>query len=124
MENIINNEELFGKSALDELTNENLPALIEDDPEKRLRSFLSSPFISASLPLKDVNKNIFKRKYNNISLSLASTADKVPFGKYGRLLLTILTTHAVLMTEALWFNTIQFVIFSKKCSFQQAEVTK
>ena len=43
MENIINNEELFGKSALDELTNENLPALIEDDPEKRLRSFLSSP---------------------------------------------------------------------------------
>src|SRR5574344_2276786 len=96
MENIINNEELFGKSALDELTNENLPALIEDDPEKRLRSFLSSPFISASLPLKDVNKNIFKRKYNNISLSLASTADKVPFGKYGRLLLTILTTHAVL----------------------------
>ena len=50
MENIINNEELFGKSALDELTNENLPALIEDDPEKRLRSFLSSPFISASLP--------------------------------------------------------------------------
>ena len=95
MENIINNEELFGKSALDELTNENLPALIEDDPEKRLRSFLSSPFISASLPLKDVNKNIFKRKYNNISLSLASTADKVPFGKYGRLLLIILTTHAV-----------------------------
>ena len=56
MENIINNEELFGKSALDEMTNENLPALIEDDPEKRLRSFLSSPFISASLPLKDVNK--------------------------------------------------------------------
>ena len=48
MENIINNEELFGKSALDEMTNENLPALIEDDPEKRLRSFLSSPFISAS----------------------------------------------------------------------------
>lgn len=65
------------------------------DPEVLLKSFLSSPFIAASLPLKDVNKNIFKRKYNNFTLSLASTADKVPFGKYGRLLLTILTTHAV-----------------------------
>ena len=95
MDNILNNEDLFGKSEIEEITTQNIPALIEDDPEKRLRSFLSSPFISASLPLKDVNKNIFKRKYNNISLSLASTADKVPFGKYGRLLLTILTTHAV-----------------------------
>lgn len=65
------------------------------DPEVLLKSFLSSPFIAASLPLKDVNKNIFKRKYNNFTLSLASSADKVPFGKYGRLLLTILTTHAV-----------------------------
>ena len=27
MENIINNEELFGKSALDELTNANLPEI-------------------------------------------------------------------------------------------------
>lgn len=75
---------------------ENLPALAKDDPEQLYRSFLSSPFIAASLPLKDVNKNVFRRKYNNFSLSLASTADKVPYGKYGRLLLTILTTHAVL----------------------------
>lgn len=65
------------------------------DADRLLKSFLSSPFIAASLPLKDVNKNLFKRKYNNFTLSLASTADKVPFGKYGRLLLTILTTHAV-----------------------------
>lgn len=75
---------------------ENLPQLMDDEPDKQLRSFLSSPFITASLPLKDINKNIFKRKYNNISLSITSSAEKVPFGKYGRLLLTILTTHAVI----------------------------
>ena len=73
-----------------------LPELFsEKDADTLLKSFLSSPFIAASLPLKDVNKNLFKRRYNNFTLSLASTADKVPFGKYGRLLLTILTTHAV-----------------------------
>lgn len=73
-----------------------IPKIFSEEGEERLlKSFLSSPFIAASLPLKDVNKNIFKRRYNNFALSLASTADKVPFGKYGRLLLTILTTHAV-----------------------------
>ena len=61
MDNILNNEDLFGNSEIEEITTQNIPALIEDDPEKRLRSFLSSPFISASLPLKDVNKNIFKQ---------------------------------------------------------------
>lgn len=75
---------------------ENLPALAKENPEQLYRSFLSSPFIAASLPLKDVNKNVFRRKYNNFSLCLASSADKVPYGRYGRLLLTILTTHAVL----------------------------
>ncbi len=89
----LNSEELFDE---DKINPENLPVLAKEQPEKMLRSFLSSPFISASLPLKDINKNVFKRKYNNITLSLASTAEKVPFGKYGRLLLTILTTHAVL----------------------------
>lgn len=89
----LNSEELFDE---EKITPENLPILAKEQPEKMLRSFLSSPFISASLPLKDINKNVFKRKYNNITLSLASTAEKVPFGKYGRLLLTILTTHAVL----------------------------
>lgn len=74
---------------------QNLPDLMKKDSDSLLKSFLSSPFIAASLPLKDVNKNLFKRRYNNFTLSLASTADKVPFGKYGRLLLTILTTHAV-----------------------------
>lgn len=59
------------------------------------RSYMSSPFIAASLPQKDVKKNIFKREYNNISMTLTSDT-KVPFGKNGRLLLSILTTHAVL----------------------------
>ena len=59
------------------------------------RRYMSSPFIAASLPLKDVKKNSFTREYNNISLTLTSDT-KVPFGKNGRLLLSILTTHAVL----------------------------
>ena len=93
--NEINAENLFDSELLNN-DKENLPVLAKNNPEKLYRSFLSSPFIAASLPLKDVNKNVFRRKYNNFSLSLASTADKVPYGKYGRLLLTILTTHAVL----------------------------
>lgn len=90
-----NEEKIFDSDAFEQNL-ENLPVLVKENPDRLYRSFLSSPFIAASLPLKDVNKNIFKRKYNNFSLSLASTADKVPYGRYGRLLLTILTTHAVL----------------------------
>ncbi len=59
------------------------------------RSFIPSIFISAALPLRDVNKEVFDRKYNNITLHLTSP-NKVPYGKYGRLLLSILTTHAVI----------------------------
>lgn len=78
---------------------EELFPLVEYGQEKKeimqFRSYMSSPFIAASLPLKDVKKNTFKREYNNISLTLTSDT-KVPFGKNGRLLLSILTTHAVL----------------------------
>ena len=59
------------------------------------RAYIPSIFISAALPLRDVNKEVFDRKYNNITLHLTSP-NKVPYGKYGRLLLSILTTHAVL----------------------------
>lgn len=62
---------------------------------KEYRGFLPSVFISASLPLRDVKSPYFKRKYNNIELYLTG-APKVPYGKYARLLLAILTTHAVL----------------------------
>ena len=58
------------------------------------RSYIPSIFISAALPLRDVKKTIFDRKYNNITLHLTSP-NKVPYGKYGRLLLSVLTTHAV-----------------------------
>ena len=61
----------------------------------RYRSYLLSPLIAAALPLKDVKKNLFERKYNNITLRITGGI-KVPYGKYGRLLLSILTTHAVL----------------------------
>ena len=62
---------------------------------QKYRSYMPSPFIAAALPARDVKKNIFVRKYNNITLRLTGGI-KVPFGKYGRLLLTILTTHAVI----------------------------
>ena len=62
---------------------------------QKYRSYMPSPFIAAALPARDVKKNVFVRKYNNITLRLTGGI-KVPFGKYGRLLLTILTTHAVI----------------------------
>ncbi len=71
------------------------PAESSEKTVQKFRSYLSSPFIAAALPQKDVKKNVFKRKYNNIELNLTSDT-KVPFGKNGRLLLSILTTHAVL----------------------------
>ena len=67
----------------------------EENKEKHLRSYIPSPFIAAALPSRDIKKNVFTRKYNNVIMKLSS-GSKVPFGKYGRLLLTILTTHAVL----------------------------
>lgn len=63
--------------------------------EKHTRAFLPSPFIVAALPTRDVKNLPFTRKYNDITLSL-SGQDHIPYGKYGRLLLTIFTTHAVL----------------------------
>ncbi|MCH5291308.1 MAG: plasmid encoded RepA protein [Treponema sp.] len=71
-------------------------ALIPVKPEvsAKYRSFLPSVFISAALPLRDVKRTVFERRYNNITLRLTSGV-KVPFGKYGRLLLSVLTTHAV-----------------------------
>lgn len=63
-----------------------------EEPQKR--AFVPSVFISAALPLRDNKRNTFTRKYNNITMTL-SGVKKVPYGKYGRLLLAILTTHAV-----------------------------
>lgn len=73
----------------------NLPENPEDSTEKHIRSYIPSPFIAAALPSRDIKKTVFIRKYNNVTMKLSS-GSKVPFGKYGRLLLTVLTTHAVL----------------------------
>lgn len=70
--------------------------LFEFKPEeKHLRAYVPSPFIVAALPSRDVKNLPFQRSYNDITLTL-SGINHVPYGKYGRLLLTILTTHAVL----------------------------
>lgn len=69
--------------------------IVPEEDARKYRSFLPSPFIAASLPLRFVKSSKFTRKYNDMSLTLSS-ADYLPYGRYGRLLLTILTTHAVL----------------------------
>ena len=73
----------------------NSPApLTEQQTAKFYRSYIPRIFIAASLPLRDVKKTHFERKYNSITLHLNSP-NMVPYGKYARLLLSVLTTHAV-----------------------------
>lgn len=67
----------------------------EDKKEKELMAYMPSPFIVAALPTRAVKKVPFVRKFNDITLTL-SGVNQVPYGKNGRLLLTIFTTHAVL----------------------------
>ncbi len=63
------------------------------------RSYIPSFFTTASLPFKNVNKTTFTRKGSQgVTLTLTSPTN-VPFGKFGRLLLSVLTTHAVLSKE-------------------------
>lgn len=66
----------------------------DKDDEKKLRAYMPSIFISAALPLRSVATKTFTRKYNNIELVLQA-ADGVPYGKYARLLLSLMTTYAV-----------------------------
>lgn len=71
----------------------------EKKEERKLLSFLPGLFTTASLPFKNVKKTSFKRRGSQgLSLTLTSPIN-VPYGRYGRLLLTILTTHAVLSKE-------------------------
>ncbi|MCQ2588325.1 MAG: plasmid encoded RepA protein [Treponema sp.] len=63
---------------------------------KKQIGYIPSFFTTASLPFKNINKTVFVRKGSQgITLTLTSPKN-VPFGKYGRLLLSILTTHAVI----------------------------
>ena len=66
----------------------------EIEKKEKVRSYLPSIFIMASLPLRDVKKTKFVRKYNNVELTLNSP-ESVPCGQYGRIVLSLFTTYAV-----------------------------
>lgn len=89
--------------AIDYNTNELFASLKPLEEHKneptQYMSYLPSFFTTASLPFKNVNKTVFTRKGSQgVTLTLTSPTN-VPFGKHGRLLLSILTTHAVLSKE-------------------------
>ena len=63
---------------------------------KQSLAYLPALFTTASLPFRNVNKTVFVRKgTKGITLKLTSPIN-VPYGRYGRLLLSVLTTHAVI----------------------------
>lgn len=73
--------------------------IIEGGEQPKYLSYIPGLFTTASLPFKNVNKTVFTRKGSQgLTLTLTSPVN-VPFGRYGRLLLTVLTTHAVLSKE-------------------------
>lgn len=73
--------------------------LEEQRQQKKVLSYIPSFFTTASLPFRNVNSPVFVRKGSNgITLKLTAP-ENVPYGKYGRLLLSLLTTHAVLSKE-------------------------
>lgn len=75
---------------------------------KMTLSYIPSFFTTASLPFKNLNKTEFIRKASNgVSLILNSPTN-VPYGRYGRLLLSVFTTHAVLSKEKAIPVTIEF----------------
>ena len=78
--------------------NELLPFENKAGETTHYRSYIPSDFILASLPLRDVKSPSFQRKMNNVELYITGSGN-VPYGKYARLLLSVLTTHAVLQGE-------------------------
>lgn len=83
--------------AIAELFADNENSVVESLP--LVLSYIPSLFTTASLPFKNVHKTVFIRKGSDgVTLTLSSPKN-VPFGKYGRLLLSVLTTHAVLSKE-------------------------
>lgn len=78
---------------------EELFEILENGSKPKYLSYIPGLFTTASLPFKNVNKTVFTRKGSQgLTLTLTSPIN-VPFGRYGRLLLTVLTTHAVLSKE-------------------------
>lgn len=73
--------------------------MVTTGDEPKYLSYIPGLFTTASLPFKNVRKTVFTRKGSQgLTLTLTSPIN-VPFGRYGRLLLTVLTTHAVLSKE-------------------------
>ena len=97
----------MGRKKISDVTNESslvpldntVAELFELDStreKKKQIAYLPSFFTTASLPFKNMHKTVFVRKGSQ-GLTLTLTSPKnVPFGKYGRLLLSVLTTHAVI----------------------------
>lgn len=82
-------------NSLDEL----FDSLDETKSKQLVLSYIPSFFTTASLPFKNINKTEFVRKASNGISLLLNSPKNVPYGKYGRLLLSIFTTHAVLSKE-------------------------
>ncbi len=69
----------------------------EEKREKKYQiGYIPSFFTATSLPFKNMHKTNFVRKGSNGIVLTLSSPKNVPFGRYGRLLLSVLTTHAVL----------------------------
>lgn len=102
MGKIVNNKEnnsLVPSYQDDDTVSELFQLVTQDKNEKKLMSFIPGLFTTASLPFKNVKKTTFTRKGSQgLTLTLTSPLN-VPYGRYGRLLLTVLTTHAVLSPE-------------------------
>lgn len=93
------------------------PSLYDDKElslNKGTRSYMPSLFIAASLPLRNVNKNVFERNYNNVSLKITS-AELVPYGKNARLLLSLITTYSVINQDSRNCVRIRYDSISELC---------
>ena len=75
---------------------------------KKVLSYIPSFFTTASLPFKNLNKTEFVRRASNGISLLLNSPTNVPYGRYGRLLLSVFTTHAVLSKEKGIPVTIEF----------------
>ncbi len=72
---------------------------LRNNSQKKSLSYIPSFFTTASLPFKNIHKPLFIRKGSNGVTLILQSPITVPFGKYGRLLLTVLCSHAVLSAE-------------------------
>lgn len=82
---------------IDDSANELFASLVPVDAEtQKALSYIPSFFTTASLPFKNLNKTEFIRKASNGITLFLNSPTNIPYGRYGRLLLSIFTTHAVI----------------------------